>query len=218
MKPGRNFPFGLFERKADTPRGAASVEGPLASVGSAEPAPEATVREALRAADFLKALAHEGRLLMLAYLAQRERSVTELEALVQQRQSAVSQQLARLRHEKLVTARREGNQIIYALADERVRQVLELLGRMFLLPCVAPVAAASDATDTSPLWRDDCREWEAWQSATAEAATAEAAEPTAGPVAYGFEQQTALREAMPHAETSRDGDAERELAAARPAP
>ncbi|CUX82796.1 MAG: transcriptional regulator of sulfur oxidation SoxR [Roseibaca calidilacus] len=90
--------------------------------------------EARAAADFLKAMGHEGRLLMLYHLCERDCSVTELEKLILSRQAAVSQQLARLRHEKLVTTRREGNQIIYSLADERVREAVLLMQRMFRQP------------------------------------------------------------------------------------
>jgi DNA-binding transcriptional ArsR family regulator len=89
--------------------------------------------EARDASEFLKAMGHEGRLLMLYYLCERDHSVTELERLIMSRQAAVSQQLARLRHEKLVTTRREGNQIFYSLADERVREAVRLLQRMFRL-------------------------------------------------------------------------------------
>jgi len=96
--------------------------------------PEAMLAEATRAADFLKALGHEGRLLMLAHLCRREHTVSELEALIHSRQAAVSQQLARLRHERLIAARREGNNIVYSLADERVRAAVEMLGRHFALP------------------------------------------------------------------------------------
>lgn len=87
--------------------------------------------EAREASDFLKALGHEGRLLMLYFLCERDHSVTELERLIMSRQAAVSQQLARLRHEKLVTTRREGNQIFYSLADERVREAVLLMQKLF---------------------------------------------------------------------------------------
>ena len=87
--------------------------------------------QARGAADFLKALGHEGRLLMLCHLCERDLSVTELEQLIMSRQAAVSQQLARLRHEKLVTTRRDGNQIIYSLADSRVREMVLTIQRLF---------------------------------------------------------------------------------------
>ena len=97
-------------------------------------AQEDLLQEARDASDFLKALGHDGRLLMLYYLCERDHSVTELERLIMSRQAAVSQQLARLRLERLVTTRREGNQIIYSLADERVRATVALIRRLFQTP------------------------------------------------------------------------------------
>lgn len=90
-------------------------------------APEAVARRAAAAAAFLKAMSHEGRLTILCHLSGAERSVTELETLLACRQAAVSQQLARLRAEGLVTCRREGKAIFYALADDRVRRLLSAL-------------------------------------------------------------------------------------------
>ena len=55
------------------------------------------------AAEFLKAISHEGRLMILCHLATGEKSVTELEDLLSARQAAVSQQLSRLRLEGLDT-------------------------------------------------------------------------------------------------------------------
>ena len=55
--------------------------------------------QATAAAGFLKALAHEGRLMILCHLSSGEKSVTELETLLASRQAAVSQQLARLRQD-----------------------------------------------------------------------------------------------------------------------
>ncbi|MGM3168371.1 ArsR/SmtB family transcription factor, partial [Bacillus cereus group sp. BC254] len=76
------------------------------------------------AAAFLKALSHEGRLMILCHLAEGEKSVRELEGLIGLRQAAVSQQLARLRLEGLVSTRRKGKAIFYALRDPGVIAVL----------------------------------------------------------------------------------------------
>lgn len=89
---------------------------------------------ASRAADFLKSIGHEQRLLILCHLGQGEKSVGELEALLGARQAAVSQQLARLRLEGLVEARREGKQVVYSLADERARRLVGLLYDLFCQP------------------------------------------------------------------------------------
>ncbi len=83
------------------------------------------------ASDFLKALSHEGRLMILCSLAHGEKSVTELEHMLSSRQAAVSQQLARLRQEKLITARRDGKQIFYSLTDERARRIIEQVYELF---------------------------------------------------------------------------------------
>lgn len=58
---------------------------------------ERMVDNAKRATDFLKALSHESRLMILCILAEGEKSVGELERLLTLRQPTVSQQLARLR-------------------------------------------------------------------------------------------------------------------------
>jgi DNA-binding transcriptional ArsR family regulator len=79
------------------------------------------------ASDFLKALAHENRLLLLCLLSERERSVTELEQFLALRQPTVSQQLARLRLDGLVTTRRDGKAIYYSVADEKTRQFIRLI-------------------------------------------------------------------------------------------
>nr|WP_132542770.1 metalloregulator ArsR/SmtB family transcription factor [Rhodovulum euryhalinum] len=89
------------------------------------------VQHAETASSFLKALSHEGRLMILCHLTTGEKSVTELETLLASRQAAVSQQLARLRLEGLVNYRREGKAIYYSLADERARRILELMHDMF---------------------------------------------------------------------------------------
>jgi len=88
---------------------------------------------ARRATEFLKALGHEGRLMILCHLAAKECSVTELEQLLGQRQAAVSQQLARLRLERLVVCRRDGKTIYYSLADDRTRQMIEIIYDMFCI-------------------------------------------------------------------------------------
>jgi DNA-binding transcriptional ArsR family regulator len=89
---------------------------------------------AREASDLLKALAHEGRLLILCDLLQGEKSVGELEALLSRRQASVSQQLARLRLEGLVSTRRDGRTIYYAIANDRVRSIIGALSASFCEP------------------------------------------------------------------------------------
>ncbi|MDR3436202.1 metalloregulator ArsR/SmtB family transcription factor [Telmatospirillum sp.] len=77
--------------------------------------------------ELLKSMAHEARLSILCLLSEQERSVTELEVAVNLRQPAVSQQLARLRSDRLVTTRRDGKMIFYSLASQEVRQILQAM-------------------------------------------------------------------------------------------
>ena len=87
--------------------------------------------KATSAAAFLKALSHEGRLMILCHLSSGEKSVTELERLLSSRQAAVSQQLARLRLEGLVNCRREGKAIYYSIQDPKVSRTIALVYDMF---------------------------------------------------------------------------------------
>jgi DNA-binding transcriptional ArsR family regulator len=93
------------------------------------------------ASALLKAISHEGRLMILCALVTGEKSVTELEVLLHARQAAVSQQLARLRMEGLVLPRREGKAIYYSLADERPKRILEVIYEMF---CSVPDEGESE--------------------------------------------------------------------------
>ena len=92
---------------------------------------EKMMRNAQEASNFLKAISHEGRLMILCHLASGEKSVTELEDLLSARQAAVSQQLSRLRLEGLVKPRRDGKAIYYSLTDDRPRQIMEVVYDLF---------------------------------------------------------------------------------------
>lgn len=83
------------------------------------------------AANFLKALSHEGRLMILCYLSSGEKSVGELEQLLSSRQAAVSQQLSRLRGEGMVECRREGKTVYYSLGDHKARKMIDTVYSLF---------------------------------------------------------------------------------------
>lgn len=83
------------------------------------------------ACNLLKAMGHDGRLTILCHLLSGSKSVTELENLLASRQAVVSQQLARLRLEGLVSARREGQAIYYSLLDPKVEVMIEVLAKLF---------------------------------------------------------------------------------------
>ena len=104
---------------------------PVISDDLSEEEIERMMVSACEAANFLKAISHEGRLMILCHLATGEKSVTELERLLSARQAAVSQQLSRLRLEGLVQPRREGKIIYYSLADRRAIQILDVVYSIF---------------------------------------------------------------------------------------
>lgn len=83
------------------------------------------------AADLMKALGSERRLMILCALAEGERSVSELNQGIPLSQSALSQQLARLRRENLVTTRRESQTIYYSLLPGPVNKVIHLLHAIY---------------------------------------------------------------------------------------
>jgi DNA-binding transcriptional ArsR family regulator len=92
------------------------------------------IENAREASDFLKALSHEARLVILCLLVEGEKSVAELENMLSLRQPAVSQQLARLRADDLVEARRDGKNIYYSLARPEVRDIIQALHTAFCRP------------------------------------------------------------------------------------
>ena len=86
---------------------------------------------AAEASEFLKALSHEGRLMILCHLSTGEKTVTELEDLLGARQAAVSQQLARLRGDGMVTTRRVGKTVFYSISDPRAAAVVGVVHSLF---------------------------------------------------------------------------------------
>ena len=104
---------------------------PVITKGMSEAEMDRMMVNACEASNFLKAISHEGRLMILCHLASGEKTVTELEELLSARQAAVSQQLSRLRTEGLVAPRREGKAIYYRLSDPRAVQILDVVYSLF---------------------------------------------------------------------------------------
>lgn len=94
---------------------------------------------AQEAAALLKALANPDRLLLLCHLLEAERTVAELGEITGIVQPTLSQQLGVLRHEELVTTRREGKFIHYRVASHAVREVLRTLYRLYCAPADSTV-------------------------------------------------------------------------------
>ncbi|MBM3599788.1 MAG: helix-turn-helix transcriptional regulator [Alphaproteobacteria bacterium] len=108
-----------------------SIENELRESQEHSPELREIMGNARKASDFLKALSHESRLLVLCLLAERERSVREIEEILSLNQPTVSQQLARLRYDDLVTTRRDGKNIYYSLANDDVREVISVVYNIF---------------------------------------------------------------------------------------
>ncbi len=95
-------------------------EQPISVEGNAE-----------EAAALLKSMANQHRLKILCRLAAREHSVSELEEIVGLSQSALSQHLARLRKDNLVSTRRSAQTIYYSIEDTKVEHLLQCLSRLY---------------------------------------------------------------------------------------
>lgn len=99
------------------------------------PSQQAMHDAAKAAADVLRALSNDDRLLLLCQLSEGEASVGELEAISGIRQPTLSQQLGVMRRLKLVETRREGKHIFYRVEDAKV---LALLQTLYTLYCPKP--------------------------------------------------------------------------------
>ena len=124
-----------------------AIPGRAPAPGGPEALPEALAERACAASRLLKALSNETRLLILWLLAEGEKSVSELERALGLRQPAISQQLARLRAERLVAQRRQGKSVYYSLASEEARRAITLLHDLFSAPASGPTAATRDEAE-----------------------------------------------------------------------
>lgn len=97
----------------------ASVQGQPTSV--------AMMANAERTTEFLKAMSHPARLVILCRLAEGPMAVGELEEFLQMPQSAVSKQLARLREDGMVDCTRDGRSITYSLKEDKARRIISVL-------------------------------------------------------------------------------------------
>jgi len=86
---------------------------------------------ASHACELLKAMANEWRLMILCQLSEGEKTVSELQTILGLSQSALSQHLAVLRREKIVTARKHAQSVSYSLAGDEATRVMETLHELF---------------------------------------------------------------------------------------
>lgn len=110
---------------------ASQMPPPPSSTKTQLPNPEALVERARSASAQLKAMAHENRLAILFHLYEGPKSVHQLEKLLNMRQPAVSQQLARLRADQMVSTERRGKQVHYSIASKDAETIVELLCKLY---------------------------------------------------------------------------------------
>lgn len=85
----------------------------------------------LQAAALLRAMGHAGRLEILCLLQDEDMTMGEIARRLAMRGPAVSQQLAVLRGERLIIGRRNGRNIIYSVADQVTRGIIDVLKQRF---------------------------------------------------------------------------------------
>ncbi len=83
----------------------------------------------------LKAMSNETRLMILCFLVNGEKTVTEIEDFIGLSQSAISQHLAVLRDHKLVATQRAGQSVKYSLEGAESRAIIEVLHCLYAKPC-----------------------------------------------------------------------------------
>jgi DNA-binding transcriptional ArsR family regulator len=96
--------------------------------------PDQMHASASAAEELLKAMANRHRLMILCQLLESERSVGDLASLLDLRDSTVSQHLALLRKDGLVSTRRDGQTIFYSIDSEPARRMIETLYQVFCAP------------------------------------------------------------------------------------
>lgn len=82
-------------------------------------------------AQLLKMVAHPSRLLILCCLMEGDKTVSELEDFCGASQSSVSQYLNKMKSEKIVSATRDGQSIIYSLTHQEVKELLKKMKDVF---------------------------------------------------------------------------------------
>jgi DNA-binding transcriptional ArsR family regulator len=129
VRCARDDPFGtlMMRQSANTARKLPAI----LDAGDAADLKKLT-RQAGEAAQLLKVLGNEKRLLILCFLAARgEMTVGEIVDVVKLSQSALSQHLGKLRADGLVVYRRNSQTLHYRVADVRALQILKVLKQLY---------------------------------------------------------------------------------------
>ncbi len=86
---------------------------------------------ALKAANFLKGIASQHRLVILCQLAEGEKSVTQLIEATSLPQTSMSQHLSKLKEENIVTFRRNHRTLYYSIKNEAILKIMDILYHEF---------------------------------------------------------------------------------------
>jgi ArsR family transcriptional regulator, virulence genes transcriptional regulator len=118
----------MLSRMTDQPN---PLADPISLVSTPTALPADFEVKAASAAQLLRALSHEKRLLILCHIGAGEMSVGALQNVIGLSQSALSQHLAVLRTEGLVATRRQSQTIYYAIANPAVITIISTLQSVF---------------------------------------------------------------------------------------
>jgi DNA-binding transcriptional ArsR family regulator len=92
------------------------------------------IPKAMEAAETLKALAHETRLLAVCFIGDGEKTVQELESFLETSQSNVSQHLSRLKAAGILKSRKDGKQAFYSTASPEIIRLVSTLQSIYCPP------------------------------------------------------------------------------------
>jgi DNA-binding transcriptional ArsR family regulator len=106
------------------------------------------VPKALEAAETLKALAHETRLLAVCFIGDGERTVQELEGFLGTTQSNVSQHLAKLKAAGVLASRKDGKLVFYRVKDPGMFRLVEALQSIYCPPAENGTTGAAGTAGT----------------------------------------------------------------------
>lgn len=84
-----------------------------------------------KAADFVKILSNQSRLIVLCSLIEKPMCVNDLVKITEISQSALSQHLAKMSQENMVVGQKRGNQIFYSVSDKNVKKIINVLHDIF---------------------------------------------------------------------------------------
>jgi ArsR family transcriptional regulator len=127
-------------------------------------------------AELFKALAHPARIRILEHLRAGERTVSELQALLDLESSTVSQQLALLRARSIVDGRKQGTSVYYRVRDPLIYELLDVARQIFANHVVGLQAMADDDRSSNNPRGDGGARVDGDPGATARAVAAQASE------------------------------------------